>query len=182
VVNAGTLRKVTERTAPSSTATSAVTRPAGTSRRMVVTGSVTSTMPVSTSTVATPMVPWPHIGSSPVTSMNSTPTSASGRVEGWRMAPDMAAWPRGSYIRRVRMWSPCFMNHSRRSAMDEPGMVPTPPVTTRVGMPSVWLSTVWNTRWERMTSVSPPRASSVTRRDGGLCRRADGGGGLLAQR
>ena len=36
-------------------------------------GSVTSTMPVSTSTVAVPIVPWPHIGSSPDTSMNSTP-------------------------------------------------------------------------------------------------------------
>ena len=35
----------------------------------VMTGSVTSTMPVSTNTVATPMVPCPHIGRQPETSM-----------------------------------------------------------------------------------------------------------------
>ena len=40
---------------------------------IVMTGSVTSTIPVSTSTVATPMVPCPHIGRQPDTSMNSTP-------------------------------------------------------------------------------------------------------------
>ena len=65
----GTLRIVTAFARPFSTWTLASTRPAGTSRRIVVTGSVTSTMPVSTSTVATPMVPWPHIGRQPLTSM-----------------------------------------------------------------------------------------------------------------
>ncbi len=65
----GTLRMVTAVAAPFSTATSATTRPAGVSSRTVVTGSTTGTIPVSTSTVATPMVPWPHIGSRPVTSM-----------------------------------------------------------------------------------------------------------------
>ena len=64
---------VTALAAPPSTATSAMTRPAGVSRRIVVTGSVTSTMPVSTSTVATPIVPCPHIGRQPDTSMKSTP-------------------------------------------------------------------------------------------------------------
>ncbi len=59
--------------APPVTATSAITSPAGVSSRIRVTGSVTSTMPVSTSTVATPMVPCPHIGRQPDTSMNSTP-------------------------------------------------------------------------------------------------------------
>ncbi len=67
--NDGTFVRVTARAAPSSTWTSTVTRPAGVSRRIVVTGSTTSTMPVSTSTVATPMVPWPHIGRHPLTSM-----------------------------------------------------------------------------------------------------------------
>jgi hypothetical protein len=60
---------VTERAEPSLTATSAITRPAGVSSRIVVVGSVTGTMPVSTRTVATPMVPWPHIGRQPETSM-----------------------------------------------------------------------------------------------------------------
>jgi len=61
---------VTAVAAPSSrTATSEITSPAGTSSRTVVTGRVTGTMPVSTSTVATPMVPCPHIGRQPDTSM-----------------------------------------------------------------------------------------------------------------
>ena len=64
---------VTDFAAPFSTWTSATTSPAGVSSRMVVTGSWTGTMPVSTSTVATPMVPCPHMGNSPETSMNSTP-------------------------------------------------------------------------------------------------------------
>ena len=64
-------------------------------------------MPVSTSTVATPIVPWPHIGRQPDTSMNSTPQSASSRSGGCRMAPDIAPWPRGSRISSSRspsMW------------------------------------------------------------------------------
>ncbi|CAN5221761.1 hypothetical protein BH09ACT1_BH09ACT1_17920 [soil metagenome] len=60
---------VTESACPSVTATRAITSPAGVSRRMVVTGSWTATIPVSTSTVATPIVPWPHIGRQPDTSM-----------------------------------------------------------------------------------------------------------------
>ncbi len=98
---------MTLRAAPSSTATSAMTRPAGVSSRIRVTGSVTSTMPVSTSTVATPIVPWPHIGRQPDTSMNSTPKSQSGRVGGCRIAPDIAEWPRGSHINSVRSPSIC---------------------------------------------------------------------------
>jgi hypothetical protein len=39
----------------------------------VVTGVCTGTMPVSTNTVATTIVPWPHIGRQPDTSMNRTP-------------------------------------------------------------------------------------------------------------
>ena len=72
--------------------------PAGTSRRTTVSGSVTATIPVSTSTVATPIVPCPHIGRQPETSMKSTPQSASSRVGGWRIAPDIAPCPRGSRI------------------------------------------------------------------------------------
>ena len=60
------------------------------SSRITVSGSVTATIPVSTSTVATPIVPCPHIGRQPETSMKSTPQSASGRVEGCRIAPDIA--------------------------------------------------------------------------------------------
>ncbi len=37
----------------------------------------------------------------------------------------------------------CSMKWSRFSAMVAPGMTPTPPVITRVGMPSVCESTAW---------------------------------------
>src|SRR5215207_2091072 len=82
----GTLRSVTERARPPWTATRASTSPAGVSSRTTVTGSRAATMPVSTSTVATPIVPCPHIGRQPETSMNSTPQSASGRAGGCRLA------------------------------------------------------------------------------------------------
>lgn len=39
----------------------------------------------------------------------------------------------------------CSMKYVRRSAMVAPGMTPTPPVMTRVGMPSVCESTAWKT-------------------------------------
>jgi hypothetical protein len=126
---------------PASTATSAATSPAGVSSRIVVTGSVTVTMPVSTSTVATPIAPCPHIGRHPDTSMNSTPTSASGRVGGCRMAPLIAAWPRGSNMSSLRSPSEFSTNHWRRSNIVAPGSVPTPPTITRVGIPSVCEST-----------------------------------------
>ena len=137
----GTLRSVTARARPPSTATRASTSPAGVSSRTTVSGSLTSTIPVSTSTVATPIVPCPHIGRQPETSMNSTPQSASGRVGGCRIAPDIAPWPRGSRISSSRRSSSSASKCSLRSSMLAPGIGPTPPVITRVGMPSVWEST-----------------------------------------
>ena len=73
--------------------------------------------------------------------MNSTPQSASGRVGGWRIAPDIAEWPRGSRISRSRRSSISASKCSLRSSIVAPGIGPTPPVTTRVGIPSVWEST-----------------------------------------
>ena len=45
------------------------------------------------------------------------------------------------------------MNHRRRSAIDAPGMVGTPPVITRVGMPSVCESTAKIVRDDLMTRL-----------------------------
>lgn len=59
------------------------------------------------------------------------------------MAPLIAECPRGSYMSRVRTWSMCSMKWSRFSAMVAPGITPTPPVMTLVGMPSVCESTAW---------------------------------------
>jgi hypothetical protein len=74
--------------------------------------------------------------------MYRTPKSASGRVGGCRIAPLIAECPRGSFISIRRSPSEFSRNHCRRSNMLAPGSVPTPPTTTRVGMPSVCDSTV----------------------------------------
>ena len=134
------------RASPSSHRHAHLDRPAGVSSRITVSGSVTATIPVSTSTVATPIVPCPHIGRQPETSMKSTPQSASGRVGGCRIAPDIAACPRGSRISSRRRSSRSASKCSLRSSIVAPGSGPTPPVMTRVGMPSVWESTAAKTR------------------------------------
>ncbi|GGX55085.1 hypothetical protein GCM10010341_90040 [Streptomyces noursei] len=100
---------------PSSTRTSTLIRPAGVSRRTVVTGSVTGTMPVSTRTVATPIVPCPHIGNRPETSMNSTPYSASARVETVTAATRSAPWTSVTAL-RVRSRTPCRTSAARCAA------------------------------------------------------------------
>src|SRR5579875_202155 len=51
---------------------------------------------------------------------------------------------------RVRSSGRWWMTYWRRSSMVAPGSTPTPEVTTRVGIPSVWLSTAPMTRRERM--------------------------------
>ena len=80
------------------------TRPAGASmaKRPGVRG---TTSPSSIATVTVPMVPWPHIGRQPLTSIYSTPNSQSSRVGGYRMEPDMTSCPRGSNIRARRTQS-----------------------------------------------------------------------------
>src|SRR5699024_4686631 len=69
------------------------------------------------------------------------------------MAPDIDACPRGSYISSVRRSSLLSRNHCRRSAIVAPGSTPTPPVITRVGIPSVWQSTACGTRLDRTRSA-----------------------------
>ena len=73
--------------------------------------------------------------------MNSTPQSASSRVGGCRIAPDIAAWPRGSRISSSRRSSISASKCSLRSSIVAPGIGSTPAVTTRVGIPSVCEST-----------------------------------------
>lgn len=131
---------------PFSTATSTTTSPAGVSNEMVVTGSITFTNFFSTSAVATPMVPCPHIGRHPDTSIYTTPQSASGRVGFCKIAPLMALCPRGSNINHWRQKSMCSMKCRRFSNIVAPGISPMPEVTTRVGIPSVCVSTVVTVR------------------------------------
>src|SRR5699024_8477756 len=69
------------------------------------------------------------------------------------MAPDIEACPRGSYMSMVRRSSALYRNHWRRWNMVWPGRTPTPPVMTRVGIPSVCESTPCRTRLERMRST-----------------------------
>src|SRR5665647_2024888 len=106
------------------------------------------------------------MGRHPDTSMKTTPQSASCLVGACRIAPLMAAWPRGSFISNSRMWSRFSMKYSRLSFMVAPGMTPTPPVTTRVGIPSVWESTAVNIRFARITQSSRPQSLPNARTHG----------------
>ena len=101
-----------------------------------------------------------HIGRHPLTSMKITPKSASSREGGWRIAPDMAPCPRGSNISSRRSPSSSRSNLSLRSSIVAPGTTPTPPVMTRVGMPSVWESTAWKTRAARIRTYCTAWTSS----------------------
>ncbi|GAA4836129.1 hypothetical protein GCM10025787_15090 [Saccharopolyspora rosea] len=49
------------------------------------------------------------------------------------------------------------MKYRRRCAMLSPGTGPTPPVTTLVGIPSVWESTALIVRTERITHAPGAR-------------------------
>ena len=60
--------------------------------------------------------------------------------------PDIAPCPRGSRISSSRRSSSSASKWSLRSSIVAPGSGPTPPVTTRVGMPSVCESTAAKTR------------------------------------
>ncbi len=60
---------------------SATTRPAGASSATVP-SSRTASSPFSTAIVTVPIVPWPHIGRQPETSMNRIAMSQSARVGG----------------------------------------------------------------------------------------------------
>ena len=133
-------------------------------------------MPVSTSTVATPIVPCPHIGRHPDTSMKSTPKSASGRVGGCRIAPDIAEWPARLVHQQGAQMVHVLHEVRRRSAMVAPGITPTPPVITRVGMPSVCESTACRTR-RALTPVSPARQRAPTRWPYGRARSCWGRSG-----
>ena len=73
------------------------------------------------------MVPWPHIGRQPDTSMNSTPMSQSGRVGGYSIEPDMTSCPRGSNISARRTQSCRAMKSSRRADMLAPSSNGAPP-------------------------------------------------------
>lgn len=67
-----------------------------------VTGSEALTMPVSTATVASAMIPCPHIVLNPALCMNSTPRSAPGETGSVTKHPYMSAWPLGSSINSRR--------------------------------------------------------------------------------
>ena len=93
--------------------------------------------PFSIPMVIVPISPWPHMGRQPEVSMNSTATSQSGRVGGYRMDPDIMSWPRGSNIRPVRIQSKSRRKCARRSSIVAPSSRGPPPETSRTGLPQV---------------------------------------------
>ncbi len=120
--------------------TRAWTKPAGVSIPNTV-SSPPSTSPSSARTVATPMIPWPHMVLKPALWVKSTPKSASAVTGGTTMQPYMSAWPRGSHMRARRSPSNRWLA-SRRMARIEPPWSSGKPRITRRGSPSVWASTV----------------------------------------
>ncbi len=90
------MRIVTEVGRPGPLATRQETSPAGVSSVTVATPPGAATRPVSTSMAPSAMAPCPHMCTGPSGSMNRTPTSAPGVTGSVRIAPHMAAWPRGS--------------------------------------------------------------------------------------
>ena len=98
-------------------------------------------MPVSTSTVATPIVPCPHIGRQPETSMKITPQSASGARRGLQDRPRHRAVAARLAHQQLAQLVHLVSKWSLRSSIVAPGIGPMPPVMTRVGIPSVWEST-----------------------------------------
>ena len=87
---AGTFVKVTSTAFPFSTFTFVRIIPAGASNTTSVYGSVTGTRPVSTATVAEPIVPCPHIFKYPPVSMKITPRSASSLIGSVKIAPNIS--------------------------------------------------------------------------------------------
>ena len=94
---------MTRRAWPFSTSASMATSPAGVSRTNLVTGSLTATIPVSISTVATQMVLLPDMGGYSTCSMMMKAAAAVGPVGGNTRLQLAAGYPRGSRsIRRRR--------------------------------------------------------------------------------
>ena len=101
--------------------------------------------------------------------MYSTPKSASARVGGCRIAPLIAECPRGSFISNMPQVVQ-VLDEVQRAARpsSRPGCTPTPPVMTRVGIPSVCESTAVNDRTRTLhpnaaaTSVLACRARCAT--------------------
>ena len=121
------------------------TRPAGASRLNVVSGSCISTIPVSSSTVATQIVFDPDMGGYSVGSMMMKPAAQSARREGTTRFACTATLPRGSRRSSLRRES------SARSACIcsktvSPGGGRMPPTTTLPISPPAWHPTTVNTR------------------------------------
>jgi hypothetical protein len=90
------LRIVTDVGCPACVRTRQVTTPAGVSSVTVAAPPGAATRPVSTSIAPSAIAPCPHMCTGPSGSMKSTPTCASGATGSVRIAPHIAAWPRGS--------------------------------------------------------------------------------------
>ena len=116
---------------PSLTATVATTSPAGVSSRIVVTGSTT----VDHARLdqhrgdADRAVP-AHRQAAGDLDVDDAPVAVA-RVGGCRIAPLIAACPRGSFMSSFRRSSRCSMKCSRLSFIVAPGMTPNPPVNIR---------------------------------------------------
>ncbi len=129
-------------TRPPSTVAAASTGPAGVSIVIEARSPSTGTTPMVTSTVATAMIPCPHMVLNPSLCMKRTPQAAPGVTGSVRKQPYMSACPRGSHMSVRRVWSRCSRAYRRLAIIVAPGIAGTPPVTTRKGSPAVCASMV----------------------------------------
>ncbi len=126
------------------------TTPPGASSRTTVSGSVISTIPVSSRTVVVQIVFEPDMAGYSVGSMMMKPASQSGRVAGTRRLAWQATLPRGSRRSSFRSQSPSRSSACRCSKTVAPGGGRTPPTTTLPISPPAWQPTTVIIRRARM--------------------------------
>ena len=89
----------------------------------------------------TPMVPWPHMPRSPALLKKITPAAQAGSAGRTSSAPTSTSLPRGSLTTALRNQSWLAARSAAMAATVAPASAGPPSTTTRVGSPSVWLST-----------------------------------------
>ena len=142
---------------PSRHAARASTTPPGASSRTTVSGSRSSSMPVSSRTVVVQIVFEPDMAGYSVGSMMMKPASQSGRVAGTTRFAWQATLPRGSRNRSFRSQSPSRWSVCICSNTVAPAGGSTPPTTTLPISPPAWQPTTVITRRVRTARPYPRR-------------------------
>ena len=144
--NAATLSRLTDTQRPSSQRARATTRPAGVSRRTMVSGSRIGTRPVSSRAVTTHMQLLPDMACARSDCSTMKPASASGRVGAISRLTDIWAQARGSCVTNRRRLPSTVLMWFILSSMVAPGISGAPPTITLPISPWQW---TWTSSSER---------------------------------